>query len=1220
MKLRTILGLLVIISICSLAQELRVTQRGNTNARRVGKHDGNEVLTIFTNYGVIAQPSTLVPRGAWRYENNGYVGDISPVIGLLLPPYLRKVTADSSKIDTLHTVITTPVERPSGHGGKYGNGGKSWNLEPIPGFFNPAINQNERGVAMSHQPDTWPASWPNQPAWTFSELPIYDPATKTTIIPSVDWNGYFGRGTGRIASQESYWWMDDNNDEQFTQLIGFRPDANDSSRSGKAIQVECRGLQWGDDPVAQNTLFWLYNIKNDGTTDYDQAVFGTLVGTYVGGAGTEWNDDCSFFDVRNAITYSWDFDHLITGDAAKKWLPDPTAVGYIAYAFLESPGNGYDGIDNDHDNSDFTAAPTLAKRFTEADFKPRLIKTGDKVIKITVVTDPITQKKEYVRDILTVGSVPMDVVTMGHTVHIIPGTTVLTEGAADTLTGKITTDAFDGWDNNLNGLIDENYQVHYRQLKKSPAGVTLLDTINATQYKDYINGVGLTDRMIDERRDNGIDDNLNWNRKTDDVGQDGKAGTHDLGEGDGIPTAGEPNFDKTDVNESDQLGLTSFYYFVPAGDLIEADNETMWTDLRPGFYDVPLSVINNVATRGEDGDFMYGSGYFPLLAGTTERFSLALAFGIDYYNVLKTKKVVQIIYNNNYTFASPPETPTLTVVPGDNRVTLYWDRVAEASIDNITHEQDFEGYKIFRSNAYDFKDINTLTDGSGNPVGWEPLKLPSGESAQLDLKNGIKGYFPLSPTERELYDGFSFFLGTDRGIVNSFVDSNVVNGRPYFYAIVSYDRGVADSNTTPKQNTFKVSRNSLGEYTFAKNTALVIPNRQSVGYQPPPAGKKSSRLSGASTGGPPTYELVDQYKVKNATYYVTFQDTLIPYVKGVGDTVKEGPFAKGYAVTDSATGKVLINSTTKITASNGIVFDGIRLSFDTTYQNLDSIRLNRTNSFWNHPIKYPGRDGVSDTISALRISDLLYDDPANKVHTSKVAPDFALVFSNEYKDSSNNLDYLIKDNVPISTKLNFKLFDISDPANPKRAKFIIVKTSGVVDTLKSNDFILLSDTAGSKLYWQILFLGKPAYAPTLGDTLFLKFNKPYNSTDKFTFRMETASFNRSLAKSQLSAIRAVPNPYIGTNMFETPPAPGLQGRGPRVITFTGVPPGSKIHIYTSSGNHVRTLEMTGTIFDGAVNWDLRTKEGLEVAYGVYFYVVEVEGTGEKKTGKLAIIK
>src|SRR5204862_1584999 len=49
-----------------------------------------------------------------------------------------------------------------------------------------------------------------------------------------------------------------------------------------------------------------------------------------------------------------------------------------------------------------------------------------------------------------------------------------------------------------------------------------------------------------------------WIAQADDTGEDGVFGTDDPGEGDNMPTAGEPHFDKTDKDESDQIGLTGF--------------------------------------------------------------------------------------------------------------------------------------------------------------------------------------------------------------------------------------------------------------------------------------------------------------------------------------------------------------------------------------------------------------------------------------------------------------------------------------------------------------------------------------------------------------------------------------------------------------------------------------------------------------------------------------
>ena len=37
----------------------------------------NQVITVFSNWGVIAQPEDQGPRGSWLHPNNGYVGDFS---------------------------------------------------------------------------------------------------------------------------------------------------------------------------------------------------------------------------------------------------------------------------------------------------------------------------------------------------------------------------------------------------------------------------------------------------------------------------------------------------------------------------------------------------------------------------------------------------------------------------------------------------------------------------------------------------------------------------------------------------------------------------------------------------------------------------------------------------------------------------------------------------------------------------------------------------------------------------------------------------------------------------------------------------------------------------------------------------------------------------------------------------------------------------------------
>lgn len=1162
-------------------------QKGVRTARRVGVHRGNQVRTSFGNWGVIGQPGNQGANVAWKYDANGYATDIAPIIGVRLPlkDYLINGFRDG-KIDTVYSTVVCDADR-SGVKDYSPDGGTFWGFEPIPGFFNPNASGIGKGVAMSHQQDTWPATWPDHPDWVDAK-------------GQPEWNGYFGRGQFN-ADQESYFWMDDQADAKMSLRYGFLPDSTDPSRKGQAIRVSVRGLQWANF-LAQDVIFWLYEVTNVGTSTYDQTVFGTLVGTYVGvgpSGGDEYNDDASFFNIRENIAYTWDFDHYVRPAANPYWKPNPTAVGYIGYAFLETPGNEYDGIDNDGDNQKFSRT---APFFTEADFTPRTVKAGDKLILI--------DKETFKRTPFIMPSTPTDVVSMGTVFHLIPDTTVLAEGnlvpGSNGLT--VNSNAFDGIDNDLDGLIDENYQLHYRQFKKTVSGVTLIDTLNPVQYKDYVNSLGLTDPMIDEARDDGIDNNASWNRETDDVGLDGKAGTHDQGESDGLPTSGyqpwgpggklvdtgepgEPNIDKTDVEESDQLGLTSFQYFVPSTDIDLSNENDVWRRLQPGRFDVPQSVVNNRAIRGEDGDFIFGSGYFPLLPQRTERFSLGLVFGDDLAGAIRTKNIAQIIYNANYNFPRPPDKPTLTVVPGDRKVTLSWDKAAENSFDKTLNQYDFEGYKIYKGTDPDFTDAKTISNAYGQLVDYQPL-------AQFDLKDGVHGLFNSDAILYDLSGGKPFYLGDDTGIQNTYVDQDVTNGRTYYYALVAYNRGSETRSIYPSENTKSIAIDALGRLSVDQNTNAVIPNAPGSGYVAPQSGAALGRVSGASTTTP-TIGVVNPAKVKNTTYFVVFNDSLSHGV----------PVGMTYSVIDSSTGDTVINRDPRLWASNGDVFDGQILSFDPRFQSLDSISLDVAKSRWN-----------TSTGNELRYSATQFS--SGGVTGIRFPRDYLFVFSGALTDTSSPLSGIFGSPSPLhAVPTNFAVYDVTARSAPVKIPYGFVdKTGGLLDTLSNFDAVYLATADGSTLSWRITFVGQGATVPSAGDSLLLTFDKPMSGSDKFFYRSRSSTYDLGAARTQMDRVRAVPNPYVVTNVFERPLPTQVRGRGEHVIDFINLPPNSHIRIYTSNGNHVRTLDHGTNMENGSERWDLRTKEGLDVAFGVYFYVVEADGIDQKKVGHLAIVK
>lgn len=1154
--------IILALTLTALAQQ----PKGSSQHRRVGVHNGNQVRTTFTNYGVIGQPGSQGPNCAWKYDANGYATDIQPLVGVRLPLRDYRVAGVYDGVpDTIYSVIGCNADR-SGTPDYDPGESRFWGFEPLPGYCNENLEGIGIGVAMNHLSQTWPGYWPDHPDWVDEN-------------GNPEWNGYFGRGQTN-ANQESFFKMDDNADERMFAYHGFLPDSADPTRKGQAIQVTVRGMQWSNF-LAQDVIFWIYDITNIGKTPYNQATFGTLVGTYLGvgpSGGTEWMDDASFFNVRESIVYTWDFDHYINPSANPRWLPSPGDVGYIGYAFLESPGNPYDGIDNDGDNNG------SAPYFEESDFLPRKVRAGDKLI---LIDENTYQRSEYIMPGETV-----TVKSLGSEFRLVPDSTVLEEGNMILKNGlTLNPNAYDGLDNDLDGLIDENYQLHFRQYKVTVDGVVLVDTLNPVQHRDYINNLGMDDFMIDESRDDGIDNDGDWDVLTDDVGADGKPNTNDFGEGDGIPTDGEPHFDSKDVDESDQLGLTSFDYFVPSTDIDMSNDRDMWRRLSPGRFDVPESIVENRAIRGEDGDFIFGSGFFPLLPGKTQRFSLALVFGDDYQGVVRSKGIAQLIYDANYNFPKPPDMPTVTAVPGDGEVTLYWDRVAESSYDRSLQEYDFEGYKIYRGTDPSFSDAKTISNGYGELVDYQPI-------AQFDLDNGVNGFFNADPYLYELSSGKPYYLGDDTGIRNSFVDKDVVNGRTYYYAVCAYDRGDEAESIYPSENDKSIFIDAAGNTILSKNTVAVVPNAPVADYVPPETGVAMERLSGISSNIP-YVEVVDPGKLKSSTYYVTFTDSL---VQGIH-------VAYAYNLIDSTTNDTIFSDNIHFVRTNGDVFDGLRLSFNTRYQKLDSVRIDTTNSGWNSDD--PAH--LTPVISMFKWKD---------ISSVRCPYDYMLVFDDENLHASSRLTSIFGNNSPLKElNTNFAVYDVTDRENPVQIQYGFVESPGAKqDTLSHFDGVYLSNADGTQLSWKVVFSGKEARAPVAGDTLLLSFFKPFSFRDKFVYRSKALSIDRSLAENKMEDIRAVPNPYVVTNIFEQPLPSQMTGRGERIVNFINLPANSTIRIFASNGSHIRTLHHDGNFTNGSCQWDLRTKEGLDIAYGIYFYVVEADGISDKKYGKLAIIK
>jgi hypothetical protein len=135
--------------------------------------------------------------------------------------------------------------------------------------------------------------------------------------------------------------------------------------------------------------------------------------------------------------------------------------------------------------------------------------------------------------------------------------------------------------------------------------------------------------------------------------------------------------------------------------------------------------------------------------------------------------------------------------------------------------------------------------------------------------------------------------------------------------------------------------------------------------------------------------------------------------------------------------------------------------------------------------------------------------------------------------------------------------------------------------------------------------------------------KPFSSADIYEFISQGPSLTTENLNFLTNNIKVVPNPYIVAASWEGQ-NPYADGRGSRSIHFNHLPPECKIQIFTLSGELVNTLLHNTTIDDGSYEWNMLTKDNLDIAYGLYFFHVESMNNDrapfKPHLGKFAVIK
>ena len=308
------------------------------------------------------------------------------------------------------------------------------------------------------------------------------------------------------------------------------------------------------------------------------------------------------------------------------------------------------------------------------------------------------------------------------------------------------------------------------------------------------------------------------------------------------------------------------------------------------------------------------------------------------------------------------------------------------------------------------------------------------------------------------------------------------------------------------------------------------------------------------------------------------------------------------------------------------IFEGLRFFFNFPVNNRDrtkKISVNEKNEYGRTTKQW--QKWVTPTKSNLRVEDV--------------------VIAGEGQALPFDIEIRVEDHIGADTSIavsswekrfpvNFTVWNVSDPNDPKKmllkvnygygrrerppAEYEghIWEGSEIVIMFKNRDDYYESS-------WRIIFLKNeleklnPVIPPEPGDIFRLRFYSNPTRFDRYRFTVDGGTWDAEKAKQDMRDIYVVPDPYVVASNFE--PIYELAGFSQRRVDFVNLPPKCTIKIFTASGRLVKTIEHEAANDFSRHSWDLTTEDGPEIAFGMYFFVVESDQLGISR-GKFAVIK
>jgi len=791
---------------------------------------------------------------------------------------------------------------------------------------------------------------------------------------------------------------------------------------------------------------------------------------------------------------------------------------------------------------------------------------------------------------------------------------------------------------------------------------------------------------------------------TDGIDNDGD-GLIDESPFNGFDDDGDGRVDEPD--EVDELGLVNYCKFCgPSApcEVIDPQTDQEGYDILSCLSETNPDTLSNIvcseSTSPSDTRFMVSSGPFDWLPGERHQVVFAMVFAdavgqpselefVGYpprpdpnnpalAELLAVKETVQHLFDLDFQPAEPPVPPNLTLVPGDGRISLFWDDLslrtpdplyeAFVEIDPEYREFDFQGFRVWRSRTGEFSQLGD-PDDPDYPLTPEAVQQNSDVVSldltlltQYDLSDGITIDFSgvtcndsliLADSSVVYTECDTFNLGTDTGLRFSYVDQGdstdpITNGFRYYYTVTAYDfnsdalpvsrlsldSGVSFSlanSTIPRSNASSFV-DAFGRILHVDESGTVLDDTSSIFVDPesgeldPPEAVHASNALVDFGFNPGIPEKVSD------DYYTLVLDSF--------DRIDDVSNRIGYYVEDATGTRVNTGSPSSFTLS----YDGS-----------------------DHMLSVAVFD-QEDSSEVIFTSELTF----NVDNTAFVRPDPDLHFFAENTSGVDIVDSLgqvsFGQYIPAGFRGSDLLMEWID-AGAGSLTLEVTDLDNVLEVLFGDGIV---DSTGEDIdmekgsNWSFLPVGGGTIQP--GGRYFLT-TAPVAIADLWVcgIRLTAITMDRMPLPEDVWTIRQVV--YETITVIDTlvtppdttttyvdarrPPVPGTRYRldtesggqdmgevdlseirvvpnpylasaawdiGPsqRRLEFINLPPECTIRIYTISGLLVRVLEHTSGE-GGTEAYDLLTREGLSLASGNYYYHVTTTD-GQTRLGRFAVVQ